>query len=427
MKKKLFSLLLILSLLLALGSAVFAEPEAYVFDLEGRIPGSELQELQTLGGNIYRETGVAVCALICSNPADDLNAYAEEFYNSHVGEPDGILLVHDVSPEHNTIVYYLCGDKLGAICTEDMLDILGKYNEAASFSDGVRSYMNLVLARLNGQTVYGDVTPEDNPAIPTDRRYDRVADFAGVIGDSELRSLNELADEVSERYKCDIAVALVPSLEGKDVVSFADDFYDYNGYGYGYDDDGMLLLISVGDREYATTTYGTGRNVFTPGRISSEIEPEVIEHLKKNDWAGAARSFIDCSAKVLEKAASGAYDNGAQSSQTQLVEDKPDLTDKLGIRALISAVIGFFTGGIPAASMKRQLKSVKKNYGAGNYTRRGLQLRRADDFFLSSNVTRTPKPQPQDNDRSRSSGFSSGGSVHFSSSGRSHGGTHGKF
>ena len=39
---------IIISLLLALGSAVFAEPEAYVFDLEGKIPGSELQELQTL-------------------------------------------------------------------------------------------------------------------------------------------------------------------------------------------------------------------------------------------------------------------------------------------------------------------------------------------------------------------------------------------
>ena len=60
-----------------------------------------------------------------------------------------------------------------------------------------------------------------------------------------------------------MAVVTVDSLEGKTSQDYADDFYDYNGYGYGKDDDGILLLISMEDRDYAITTYGFGITAFT--------------------------------------------------------------------------------------------------------------------------------------------------------------------
>ena len=428
MKKKLFSLLLVLSVLLALSAAVWAEPDGFVFDPEGKLPESELHELQTLGENIYNDTGVAVCVLITSDTGEDINAFTEEFYKSRIGAENGALLVHNDSPEKNTITMYVCGEKISALDSELLVKAPNAYTDADSYSEGVRSYMNYMLALLGGQTAFGDVTPEDNPNIPTDRVYDRVADFAGVISESELKSLNELADTVSEQYACDVAVVFVSSLDGKDVVSFADDFYDYNGYGYGYGDDGILLLISVGDREYATSTYGTGRTIFPSYRISSEIEPGMLSYLKRSDWAGAAQSFIYSSSEVLEAYASGAYDQNQQNEWRP--GDTERATPKITpIGAAISAIIGFFTGGIPAGSMKRQLKSVQKKYGAANYSREGLRLNRSDDYFLYMNVSKTPIPRDTDRDHSSSghSSHSSGGSVHFSSSGRSHGGTHGKF
>ena len=91
---------------------------------------------------------------------------------------------------------------------------------------------------------------------------------------------------------------------------------------------------------------------------------------------------------------------------------------------MISAVIGFFSGGISTGAMKRQMKSVEKEYGAANYAKGGLNLRMKDDRFLYANVSKTPIPHDNGN---RSSGGGGGSSVHFSSSGRSHGGSHGKF
>lgn len=53
-----------------------------------------------------------------------------------------------------------------------------------------------------------------------------------------------------------MAIVTVNSLDGKTAQAYADDYYDYNGYGYGENDDGILLLISMGERKWAISTYG---------------------------------------------------------------------------------------------------------------------------------------------------------------------------
>ena len=48
---------------------------------------------------------------------------------------------------------------------------------------------------------------------------------------------------------------------------FADDLYDYCQYGYGPDMDGVLLLVSVGDRKWHISTCGYGITAFTDAGI----------------------------------------------------------------------------------------------------------------------------------------------------------------
>ena len=252
MKKRLFSLLLILALVLPLcASAVHAEEFAFVYDESNKISAEQKETLEQLGARIYADTGVAVCVYIVEKTADwdEIRSFAESFYNEHIGAENGILLVHYHAAENGRISYYKAGEKLAFLSDDDLTEIMQIYNSAPTFSGGVHDYMNLVYAKLSGATAIDEVTPEDNANIPEERQLARVVDLAGVIDASRLASLNSLADEVSERYQCDVAVAVVSSLEGKSVVDYADDFYDYKGYGYGPNDDGILLLVSVGDRE----------------------------------------------------------------------------------------------------------------------------------------------------------------------------------
>ena len=87
-------------------------------------------------------------------------------------------------------------------------------------------------------------------------------------------------------------------------------------------------------------------------------------------------------------------------------------------------VVAFFISFGIVKGKSRNLKSVKKQESAKAYERRGsLSLRRSTDSFVNRIVTQ----KTIRNEKNSSSGSSGGSSSHISSSGRSHGGTSGKF
>ena len=415
-KKRLFSLLLILSLMLSLSVAAYGETDRFVFDETGQITGEELQTLDNLGARIYADTGAAVCLCLSNETGEDLHSFAQRFWADSIGADDGILLVHN--PETSMISYAAFGEKCAALGEEKLTALAEAYNSGASYFEGAHSYMNLAYASLGGPGL----------EVPDERQYDRVVDLAGVIDSNTLAELNRMADEVSEKYACDVAAVIVKSLGGKSVVEYADDFYDYNGYGYGQNKDGILLLLSLEERDFNFTGEGYGAVAFTDYGRENYLSPHFKEYLKGSrggvdDWAGAIRCYITDCGTLLEQARNGhPYDY--YGSNTVVEREKKTVKDVAPGAALISAIIGFFSGGIPAGAMKRKMKSVEKNYGAGNYARGGLQMRRSEDRFLYSNVHRTPIPREEH----RTGGGGGGGStMHFSSSGHSHFSTHGKF
>ena len=87
----------------------------------------------------------------------------------------------------------------------------------------------------------------------------RLVDNADYLTDSEETTLLNKLDEISTRQGLDIVIVTIPDLYGEDITAFADDFYDENGY----QPDGILLLISDYDREWAISTAGYGITAFT--------------------------------------------------------------------------------------------------------------------------------------------------------------------
>ena len=421
MKKRFFSLLLILALALSLCAAAHADVSRFVYDEDDTISAEDERILEELGARIQADTGVSVCVYIARDRGEsDPAAFAERFYSENIGADDGVILVHFFSNEANKLSYYKIGEKLDGLGEEDMMQFLQAYNDAGAYFEGAHSCMNLIYAALGGASAYGEVTPEDNANIPAERQLDRVADLAGVIGADRLRSLNALADEVSEKYQCDVAVAFVSSLDGRDIVRYSDNFFLDNGYGMGFDRNGILLLISVGDREYNESTHGNAIEAFTDYGITNYLEPNFLRYISngRDDWAGAAEQFINDAGVLLKQARDGnPYDYSAPQREHKSFRETAPLA------ALISAVIGFFSGGIPTGAMKRQMKSVEKEYGAANYARGGLNLRARDDRFLYANVSKT---RIQRDTEHRSGGGGGGSTVHHTS-GHTFGGSHGKF
>ena len=96
-----------------------------------------------------------------------------------------------------------------------------------------------------------------------DRTLSLLVDDAALLTAGEASELTAALEEISTRQELEVALITVPSLpDGYTAQSYADNIYDYYGYGWGDDDDGILLLLSMGEREWAVTTYGYGITAF---------------------------------------------------------------------------------------------------------------------------------------------------------------------
>ena len=258
------------------------------------------------------------------------------------------------------------------------------------------------------------VMASEIPDIPTERQKPLLVDEAGLLSEEESSTLINKLEEISQRQKNEVAVVTVNSLEGKTAEAYADDYYDYNGYGYGENDDGLLLLVSMGEREWAVTTYGYCHTVAFTDAGLDYISSEFRRKLSSGEYAKAFDCFADLCDDFLTQAATGEpYD----------VDNMPK--GKVSPFWLYTdLVVAFFISFGIVKGKSRNLKSVKKQESAKAYERRGsLSLRRSTDSFVNRIVTQ----KTIRNEKNSPSGSSGGSSSHISSSGRSHGGTSGKF
>ena len=82
-------------------------------------------------------------------------------------------------------------------------------------------------------------------------------DDANLLEDTEEAELEQILEEISMRQNCDVVIVTVDSLDGKSAMEYADDYFDYNGYGYGAEKDGILFLIAMEDRDWWISTHGS--------------------------------------------------------------------------------------------------------------------------------------------------------------------------
>ena len=259
----------------------------------------------------------------------------------------------------------------------------------------------------------------------------RLVDGAGLLTSWEASDLLSVLDEISERQQLDIVIVTTDSLGGKDAQAYADDFFDYNGYGFGADRDGILLLIDMGERYWAMSTSGYGITAFTDAALAY-LENCFLDDLSAGRYADALGIYAAQCDELITLAKQGTpygydydygydygYDHGYDYDYGYTYETGFDTMSALGV----SAAVGGIAALLIVLSMRSQLKSVRKQ-NAGAYQRAGsMQVTESRDMFLYRNVTKTVR---QDNNSGGSRG-GGGSSVHRSSSGRSHGGRSGRF
>lgn len=278
-----------------------------------------------------------------------------------------------------------------------------------------------------------------------DRTMPLLVDDADLLTPDAEAALLSVLEAGSAAVAADIAVVTVNDTEGKSVQDYAQDFFDINGYGRGGANDGVLLLVSMAERDYWITTTGFCIEAITDyGR--KLIENTFLSYLSSGDYAGAFSRYAETCEKLISAARQGNiydyyvsdtdpdngyggyYNDAANYFGGNDYQPQDSHSFNLGANLLLALVIGFVLALITVLSMKGKLTTVRRKYEASNYVVPGsLALRQNEDRFLYSTVTQTAIPQ-HDDDHSSHGGFSGGGSsVSIGSSGVSHGGGGGKF
>ncbi len=280
-----------------------------------------------------------------------------------------------------------------------------------------------------------------------------LVDGAEILSADEYASMLADLTAISDELKTDIAIVTFDDLQymsDDEIVEFCDDYYDQNGYGYGGTEDGVLLVLSVGEpdsRFYYVTSGGD-----TQGAVAYEesqyIGGLMVNDLKLGNYADAMKTYINAVYGMIS-----AYQNGElytdQNGETLVDPDidfdqygaaehmtvKQKIQSMFGsfgaiIKRLVAClIVGFVVALIASSKMKNDLTNyVRMQRSATDYTVPGsLSLRDKREQFLYSNVVKTPRATESSDSSGRSgSGIGSSGS-HTSSSGSSHSGGGGRF
>jgi uncharacterized protein len=230
----------------------------------------------------------------------------------------------------------------------------------------------------------------------------RVNDYAGLITASQIQALEARISTMRESQGFDIVIVTTDSLDGKTAEAYADDYFDYNGYGVGESYDGVLFLLAIKDRSWAISTSGRCMAIL-PNSATGAIGDAVRPYLSSGDYNKAFETFLDSVVR---------YQDNPQSPRASSRQgDYMPFAVAIGVSLVLSVAV--------MMGLLAQMNTAKPKRSASSFIADGsFKVTRYSDIFLWSHVTKTPIPRET---------HSGGGGGHVSSSGRSHGGSSGRF
>ncbi len=435
--KKTISLAFAFFLALVLTVPAFAAPAAeytYVWDFADVMSESEEQMLDEQLGNIDYE--FASPLYIVTKYGSEENSAVEyakmfvensgELFRSY-GDDLGFVFVDDF--DNDTYTFYRVGDADLIVddadlqglfdnldITYDVDNLFSSYSAVAAFTrEHCQSFFNDGDAQTSTTSAYGDYYDFSAP----DSNGKHITDDADLLTDEQEATLLKSIEAIREKYNFDVVLHTTNSIGEKTIADYADDYYDYNGYGIGENHDGLLFVLNMsngekGNRDYYTSTSGSGITAFTDYAVKdseSKINSLILPSLKKDDWFGAFEKYLELTNIFLEQAQTGEPFDSANPYMTF-----SDYAVLECVVLCVAALAVFITSKILGSKMKTNVKKIS----ASDYVVPGsLNITGSCDVFSHKTLSKTARP--------KETSSSSGSSTHTSSSGSTHGGGGGKF
>ena len=232
--------------------------------------------------------------------------------------------------------------------------------------------LSLLLALCLVLSLGGVALASSEMAVPY------VTDAAGLLTQDEVLALEAQAEQIAEDYGCAPYILVVENYrdyeDTYDVFEAGMNLYERWELGHGPEKNGLLLILSMAERDHALVTYGSVTHQAFTDYGQEALREQFLDNFHNDDWVGGFRDYLDGCAWLLEQAKNGTpYD----------VNTAPK-----GFNPLI-IVIPLVLALVVCLVLTAQMKTAKRKTEAGDYmVQGGTEMRVVQDIFTHRTVTR---------------------------------------
>ncbi|MCS7273270.1 MAG: TPM domain-containing protein [Fimbriimonadales bacterium] len=129
-----------------------------------------------------------------------------------------------------------------------------------------------------------------------------VVDMAGVLSPQQQAQLNRLISALERETRAEVAVVILRRTEDATPKEYATELFNRWGVGKRGEDNGVLMLVSLGDRRVEIET-GYGMEAIIPDAVAGEIlDTVVIPRFRRGDIAGGVIAGVEAIAARIRRA-----------------------------------------------------------------------------------------------------------------------------
>ena len=145
-------------------------------------------------------------------------------------------------------------------------------------------------------------------AAQTGAQLNYVTDAAGLLREGERARLEKMAEAVSQKYRVGVYIVTVEDFRDYHADGVYKATYTiYHNYtmGEGPNRDGIMLLLSMDDRDWAMFCYGKRCEYAFNSYGQEKLEKIFLDNFGENDWYGGFEDYVKECRVYLEKASAG--------------------------------------------------------------------------------------------------------------------------
>ena len=375
----------ILSLLLICSLAVSASAaEGFIYCEAQNLITVELNDQHLALGELSQKTGVQfeMYFMTCTDEPISMNALGEVLYENKEQQPE----------EYVAVLLQVGQDETGWYLDEtypwDMI-AKGSIAQDTAFMSALEVILDSLITTDNWSGPLAEdqmvatltatalveaadqlLAEQSAPATPY------VIDDARLLTIEQRQELNAYAEKITETYGMGIYIMSVEDFhnygEEPQIFDVLWNYYHDNSLGYGADRQGMILMLSMAERDFATFFYGEDTEYAFNGFGQAQLENYFLDDFGSDDWYDGFMDFLVASEDFMAKAAAG-----------EPVRDNP------WSLASVFVLISLFASFVVTRLLWMKMANVAAQKGAKRYqTAEGLVLTKQIDQFLTQTIRR---------------------------------------